>query len=43
VTELFLEGATLATFFYAAGSLCVPFNVAIAAAWIGLKGTHGPV
>jgi len=42
-TELFLEAATLATFFYAAGSLCVPFNVAIAAAWIGLKGTHGPV
>jgi hypothetical protein len=43
VTELILEAATLSTFFYAAGSLCVPFNVAIAAAWIGLKGTHGPV
>jgi hypothetical protein len=43
VTELILEAATLSTFFYAAGSLCVPFTVAIAAAWIGLRGTHGPV
>jgi len=43
VTELILGAETLSTFFYAAGSLSVPFNVAIAAAWIGLRGAHGPV
>jgi len=43
LSELLLEAATLSTLLYAAGSLSVPFNVAIAAAWVGLKGTHGPV
>lgn len=43
VSELMLEAAALSTIFYAVGALSVPFNVAIAAAWIGLKGLHGPV
>ena len=41
--ELILEGTILSTLFYAISGLSVPFNVAIAVAWIGLKGMHGPV
>lgn len=41
--ELLLEAQTLATLLYVTGALSLPFNVAIAAAWIGLKGMHGPV
>jgi len=43
VTELILEATMLSTLFYLIGGLSVPFNVAIVAAWIGLKGLHGPV
>lgn len=41
VAELLLEALTLSTLLYAAGSLSVPFTVAIAAAWIGLR-AQGP-
>ena len=41
--ELILEATILSTLFYAISGLSVPFNVAIAVAWIGLKGVHGPV
>lgn len=40
--ELLLEAVTLSMLFYAAGALSVPFTVAIAAAWIGLR-AQGPV
>jgi hypothetical protein len=43
VAELILGAVTLSTLLYATGALSVPFTVAIAAAWIGLRGTHGPV
>ena len=41
--ELILGATTLSTLFYVIGGLSVPLNVAIAVAWIGLKGLHGPV
>ena len=41
--EIFLEAPGLATLCYVIGSLSVPFTVAIAAAWVGLKGLQGPV
>lgn len=41
VAELLLDAFTLSTVLYAAGSLSVPFTVAIAAAWIGLR-AQGP-
>lgn len=43
VADLILGAPGLATIFYAAGGLSVPFGVAIAAAWIGLRGLQGPV
>jgi hypothetical protein len=43
VAELLLEAETLSSLFYALGALALPFNVAIGAAWIGLRGLHGPV
>jgi len=42
VCELMLDAAPLAVVFYAAGAVSVPVDVAIAAAWIGLKGLQGP-
>jgi hypothetical protein len=41
--ELVLEAPMLATLCYGAGALSVPFGVAIAAAWIGLRGRQGHV
>ena len=41
--ELLLEAPVLANLLFAVGGLAVPFNVAIGAAWIGLRGLHGPV
>jgi hypothetical protein len=38
-----LGASTLPSVLYALGALSVPFSVAIAAAWIGLRGTEGPV
>jgi len=43
VVELILEAPGLSTVFYIAGGLSVPATVTIAAAWLGLKGLHGPV
>lgn len=42
VAELVLDAATLSTVFYAAGAVSLPITVAIAAAWIGLRGLQGP-
>jgi len=41
--ELLLEATVMSTLLYAISGLSVPFTVAIAVAWIGLKGVHGPV
>lgn len=41
--ELVMDAALLATLFYTLGAVSVPFTIAIAAAWIGLKVLHGPV
>lgn len=43
VAERVLDAEPLATLFYGAGALSVPITVAIAAAWIGLRGVQGPI
>ena len=43
IADLMLGAPSLATICYAAGGLAVPIGVAIAAAWIGLRGLQGPV
>lgn len=40
--EIFFEAHMLSSMFYALGALSVPFTVAIAAAWVGLRGLQGP-
>ena len=42
MAELILEAEPLSILFYTAGALSVPITVAIAAAWIGLRGVRGP-
>ena len=41
--DILLEATALSSVLYAVGGLSVSFNVAIVAAWIGLKGLTWPV
>jgi len=41
VADLVLASGTVARLLYAVGGLSISFNVAIAAAWVGLRGPHG--
>lgn len=43
LTELVMEGSLVPTVLFATGAISVPFTVTICAAWIGLRGLHGPV
>lgn len=43
VSELLLEAPLLASLFYLLSGISVPFTVAIAATWIGLRVMQGPV
>jgi hypothetical protein len=43
LAELLLNAVTLSMLLYATGALSVPISVAIAAAWIGLRGMQGPI
>ena len=43
LVELALQESLFATLLYALSSLSIPFNVAICAAWVGLRGLHWPV
>ncbi|AEG91656.1 hypothetical protein [Ramlibacter tataouinensis] len=42
VVEFVLQAPALSMLFYAASSLSVPFTVAAAAAWVGLRWLHRP-
>jgi hypothetical protein len=43
LVDLAVPESLMATLLYALSSLTIPFNVAICAAWVGLRGLHWPV